>query len=116
MSSVGVVGLGAMGGEIAGRLLDAELILDPPERAWFDIDLMHKDIRLALQAAHGLDVPLPSAQAASEILGTARKLGYGHRDIASLREVLGRLSEIAAVAKERPAGEPALAGTGGTRA
>jgi 3-hydroxyisobutyrate dehydrogenase-like beta-hydroxyacid dehydrogenase len=71
------------------------LLLDLPERAWFDVELMEKDIRLALEAARGLDVPLPSAAAAADMLGKARELGYGGRDIAALHEVLTRLDEIA---------------------
>jgi 3-hydroxyisobutyrate dehydrogenase-like beta-hydroxyacid dehydrogenase len=64
------------------------LILDSSGEAWFDVDLMHKDIRLALQTADELHVPLPSAHAADEVLTRADELGYGHRDIAVLREVL----------------------------
>jgi 3-hydroxyisobutyrate dehydrogenase-like beta-hydroxyacid dehydrogenase len=64
------------------------LILDSSGEAWFDVDLMHKDIRLALQTADELHVPLPSAHAADEVLTRADELGYGHRDIAALREVL----------------------------
>jgi 3-hydroxyisobutyrate dehydrogenase-like beta-hydroxyacid dehydrogenase len=64
------------------------LILDNSGEAWFDVDLMHKDIRLALQTADELHVPLPSAHAADEVLTRADELGYGHRDIAALREVL----------------------------
>jgi 3-hydroxyisobutyrate dehydrogenase-like beta-hydroxyacid dehydrogenase len=71
------------------------LMLDLPERAWFDVELMQKDIRLALEAAHRLDVPLPSAETADDILDTARQLGYGGRDIAALYEVLGRLGALA---------------------
>jgi 3-hydroxyisobutyrate dehydrogenase-like beta-hydroxyacid dehydrogenase len=69
------------------------LILDLPDDAWFDIGLMHKDIRLALQMADELHVPLPSAHAADEVLSKADELGYGHRDIAALREVLSKWSE-----------------------
>jgi 3-hydroxyisobutyrate dehydrogenase-like beta-hydroxyacid dehydrogenase len=65
------------------------LILDSSGEAWFDVDLMHKDIRLALETADELHVPLPSAHAADEVLTRADELGYGHRDIAALREVLG---------------------------
>jgi 3-hydroxyisobutyrate dehydrogenase-like beta-hydroxyacid dehydrogenase len=36
-------------------------VLDLPGQAWFDVGLMHKDIRLALQAARDLNVPLPAA-------------------------------------------------------
>jgi 3-hydroxyisobutyrate dehydrogenase-like beta-hydroxyacid dehydrogenase len=64
------------------------MILDSSGEAWFDVDLMHKDIRLVLQTADELHVPLPSAHAADEVLTRADELGYGHRDIAALREVL----------------------------
>ena len=64
------------------------LILDPSGEAWFDIELMHKDIRLALQTAHELHVPVPSAHAVDEVLTRAGELGYEHRDIAVLRNVL----------------------------
>jgi 3-hydroxyisobutyrate dehydrogenase-like beta-hydroxyacid dehydrogenase len=69
------------------------LILDLPEEAWFDVDLMHKDIRLALATAGELHVPLPSARAADEVLTKASELGYAHRDLAALREVLAKMSE-----------------------
>ena len=47
------------------------LLLDLPEHAWFDIELMHKDIRLARQAGTELATPLPSAAVAEEILTRA---------------------------------------------
>jgi 3-hydroxyisobutyrate dehydrogenase-like beta-hydroxyacid dehydrogenase len=68
----------------------APFVLDLPEQAWFDVELMQKDIRLALAAARELDVPLPSAGIADEMLTRARELGYQHRDIAALFEVLAR--------------------------
>ena len=43
------------------------LILDSSGEAWFDVDLIHKDIRLALETAEELHVPLPSARAADEV-------------------------------------------------
>jgi 3-hydroxyisobutyrate dehydrogenase-like beta-hydroxyacid dehydrogenase len=72
------------------------LLLDLPDDAWFDVGLMHKDIRLALEAAGQLNVPLPSARAADEALTRATELGYEHRDIAALFEVLGKTSDRAA--------------------
>jgi 3-hydroxyisobutyrate dehydrogenase-like beta-hydroxyacid dehydrogenase len=66
------------------------LVLDSSGEAWFDVELMHKDIRLALQTADALHDPLPSAQAADQVLTQAEELGYGHRDIAALREVLAK--------------------------
>jgi 3-hydroxyisobutyrate dehydrogenase-like beta-hydroxyacid dehydrogenase len=77
--------------------LRVPLILDPPDEAWFDIGLMHKDIRLVRQAGGEVGTPLPSAAVADEILGKAEALGYTHRDIASLHEALGRVSNDAAV-------------------
>lgn len=70
----------------------APLALDLPEQAWFDMRLMHKDIRLALGAAAAAGVSLPAATTADAVLGQAEQLGYGHRDIAGLLQVLNRLS------------------------
>jgi 3-hydroxyisobutyrate dehydrogenase-like beta-hydroxyacid dehydrogenase len=67
------------------------LFLDLPEQAWFDVELMQKDIRLARQTADDLQIPLPSATVADQILTQARNLGYAHRDLAALHEVLGQL-------------------------
>ena len=46
----------------------ASIILDPPEEAWFDLGFMHKDIELALDAARRLEIPLPTAERADEVL------------------------------------------------
>jgi 3-hydroxyisobutyrate dehydrogenase-like beta-hydroxyacid dehydrogenase len=66
------------------------LLLDLPEQAWFDVALMEKDIGLALDAADELAIPLPSATVADEMLARARELGYAHRDLAALHEVLAK--------------------------
>jgi 3-hydroxyisobutyrate dehydrogenase-like beta-hydroxyacid dehydrogenase len=64
------------------------LLLELPEHAWFDVALMQKDIRLARQTADDLQIPLPSAAVADQVLTRARDLGYAHRDLASLHNVL----------------------------
>jgi 3-hydroxyisobutyrate dehydrogenase-like beta-hydroxyacid dehydrogenase len=66
------------------------LLLDLPEQAWFDVAMMQKDIRLALEAAEAVDLPLPSAAAADQMLTRARELGYEHRDLAALHDVLAK--------------------------
>jgi len=66
------------------------LLLDLPQQAWFDVTMMHKDIRLAREAADDLEIPLPSAAVADEMLARASELGYAHRDLASLHEVLAQ--------------------------
>ena len=71
----------------------AAFVLDPSDQAWFDIDMLHKDVRLAIDTAHDLGVPLPAAAAADEAMTTAGKLGYGQRDIAALHEVLTKIAD-----------------------
>jgi 3-hydroxyisobutyrate dehydrogenase-like beta-hydroxyacid dehydrogenase len=88
----------------------APLVLDLPERAWFDVRLMHKDIRLALQAARQSNVPLPAASAADRELSLAEQMGYGHRDIAGLYQVLDR-NAAQPTAATRP-DKPALSAAG----
>jgi len=66
----------------------ADLVLDLPEEAWFDVGLMQKDVALALDTGRELRVPLPSAAAADAVLTIARASGYERRDIAALFEVL----------------------------
>lgn len=79
------------GSAIGSPMLKARvpLVLDRPDETWFDVALMHKDIRLALAAAREHGVPAPSTRLADEILGRATELGYEHRDIASIFAVLG---------------------------
>jgi 3-hydroxyisobutyrate dehydrogenase-like beta-hydroxyacid dehydrogenase len=74
------------------------LVLDKPDETWFDVELMHKDIRLARQTGEELATPLPTAAVADEILGAADQLGYAHRDIAALHEVLAKLPKAGVAA------------------
>jgi 3-hydroxyisobutyrate dehydrogenase len=66
----------------------AALVLELPDEAWFDVGLMHKDIRLALSVARELDIDLASAEVADAALSRAEELGYGRRDLAALVAVL----------------------------
>ncbi len=68
------------------------LLLDLPEQAWFDVAMAHKDIRLAREAADELAISLPSAAVADEMLARASELGYAHRDLAALHQVLAESS------------------------
>lgn len=70
----------------------ADLVLNLPDEAWFDVNLMHKDIALALETSRRLHVPLPSAATADQLLTLASALGYEHRDIAALFEMLRHLT------------------------
>ena len=75
---------------IGSPMLQARLplVLNLPDEAWFDVSLLLKDIRLALATGRQRDVPLPSAGIAADMLTQAAELGYQHRDIAALYEVL----------------------------
>jgi 3-hydroxyisobutyrate dehydrogenase-like beta-hydroxyacid dehydrogenase len=82
------------------------LLLDLPDRAWFTIRLLHKDIGLALDEAQRVGAALPSAAAAADVLATALELGYAERDIAGVREVLDKVSGDTAGAVTRPGSRP----------
>jgi 3-hydroxyisobutyrate dehydrogenase-like beta-hydroxyacid dehydrogenase len=70
----------------------APIIFDLPDEAWFDLGFMRKDIELALGAARELDIPLPTADRADEVLQRARALGYERRDLAALFLLLEQLA------------------------
>jgi 3-hydroxyisobutyrate dehydrogenase-like beta-hydroxyacid dehydrogenase len=78
------------------------LILDLPQHAWFDVAMMQKDIRLARNAADGLATPLPSAALLDETLTRAQALGYAHRDLAALYQVLATPSATTEPPSLRP--------------
>jgi 3-hydroxyisobutyrate dehydrogenase-like beta-hydroxyacid dehydrogenase len=101
------------GSAIGSPMLRARvpLVLDLPERAWFDVQLMHKDIRLALETARASHVPLAAAAAADSVLSLAEQAGFGHRDIAGLFRVLAQQTAPAeATGPGEPAGSTAGAG------
>jgi 3-hydroxyisobutyrate dehydrogenase-like beta-hydroxyacid dehydrogenase len=54
----------------------------------FSVDLMHKDLTLALQLAHQLDVPLPGTATIREVYQMARARGLGSSDIVATAAVI----------------------------
>jgi 3-hydroxyisobutyrate dehydrogenase-like beta-hydroxyacid dehydrogenase len=71
----------------------APLLLDRPDEAWFDVGMMQKDVRLALDQGRIWQVPLPSATTANRLLTAATQLGYGEEDIVAVYDVLEQLAE-----------------------
>jgi 3-hydroxyisobutyrate dehydrogenase-like beta-hydroxyacid dehydrogenase len=69
-------------------------VLRMPEEAWFSVDMMQKDMTLALELGRQLDVPLPTTAVTNEVLTAARGLGLRDEDFAILFEVLARLSGV----------------------
>lgn len=70
----------------------APFILDMPAEVWFNVNMMQKDLQLALELGRELGVPLLSAGLANEMLSAARAMGYGEQDFAVLFRVLARMS------------------------
>ncbi len=69
-------------------------VLDLPEEAWFDVNMMQKDLNLALEMGRKLDVPLPSTATANEFLTAARGMGLAKHDFAVVFDVLAHMSGV----------------------
>jgi 3-hydroxyisobutyrate dehydrogenase-like beta-hydroxyacid dehydrogenase len=69
-------------------------VLKMPEESWFNVNMMQKDLLLALELGRQVDVPLPTTAASNEYLTAARALGLVEKDFAILFEVLARLSGV----------------------
>jgi len=67
-------------------------VLQMPDEAWFDVNMMQKDMNLALELGRQVDVPLPTTAVTNEMLTAARGLGLDKQDFAVVFEVLARLS------------------------
>src|ERR687887_2172422 len=50
-------------------------VLERPDEARFDVNMMQKDMLLALEAARQLDVPMPTTAVSNELLPAPRGLG-----------------------------------------
>jgi 3-hydroxyisobutyrate dehydrogenase-like beta-hydroxyacid dehydrogenase len=70
------------------------MILNMPDEAWFNVNMMQKDMLLALELGRQVDVPLPSTAAANEMLTAARAMGLQEQDFAIVFQVLARLSGL----------------------
>ena len=70
-------------------------VLTMPAEAWFDVNMMQKDMMLALDMGRALDVPLPTTAASNEFLTAARAMGFAQQDFAVVFEVLARMSGVA---------------------
>jgi len=69
-------------------------VLEMPEEAWFDVNMMQKDLLLALELGRQLDVPLPTTAVTNEMLTTARGMGLAKKDFAILFQVLAQMSGL----------------------
>ena len=58
----------------------------------FMVDLMQKDLGLAMSAAKGLKAPAFLAATAHELFGSASNLGYGRQDMSAIRKAIESLT------------------------
>jgi 3-hydroxyisobutyrate dehydrogenase-like beta-hydroxyacid dehydrogenase len=65
-------------------------VLKMPDEAWFNVNMMQKDLQLALEMGRRLEVPLPTSAAANEWLTAARAMGLGEQDFAAVFQALAR--------------------------
>jgi len=63
-------------------------VLDMPDEAWFDVNMMQKDMLLAIELGRESNVPLPTSVVVNELLTSARALGLEKRDFAVLFQAL----------------------------
>jgi 3-hydroxyisobutyrate dehydrogenase-like beta-hydroxyacid dehydrogenase len=69
-------------------------ILQAPDEAWFNVEMMQKDMLLALEMGRELSVPLPTVAISNEFLTSARAMGLGKEDFAIVYKVLARMSGL----------------------
>jgi len=67
-------------------------VLEMPEEAWFNVNMMQKDMNLALELGRQLDIPLPTTAATNEMLTAARGMGFEEQDFAVMFDALAQMS------------------------
>jgi 3-hydroxyisobutyrate dehydrogenase-like beta-hydroxyacid dehydrogenase len=69
-------------------------VIKLPDEAWFNVNMMQKDMLLALELGRKLDVPMPSTAVANEFLTAARGVGLEKEDFAVVFDVLAKLCGV----------------------
>jgi 3-hydroxyisobutyrate dehydrogenase-like beta-hydroxyacid dehydrogenase len=70
------------------------MVLKMPEEAWFNVNMMQKDMLLALELGRQLDVPLPTTAITNEMLTATRGMGLQEKDFAIVFETLARMAGV----------------------
>jgi 3-hydroxyisobutyrate dehydrogenase-like beta-hydroxyacid dehydrogenase len=69
-------------------------VLQQPEEAWFDVNMMQKDMLLAMDLGRQLNVPVPTTAVTNEFLTAARGMGWGKLDFAVVFDVLATMAGV----------------------
>jgi len=85
-----------LGSVLASPMLQyrGPFVLKMPDEAWFNVNMMQKDMQLALELGRQVNVPLPTSSLANEYLTAARAMGLAEQDFAVIFKVLERLSGV----------------------
>ncbi len=69
-------------------------VLQQPAEAWFDVNMMQKDMVLATELGRQLNVPLPTTAVSNEFLTAARGMGWAKYDFACMFDVLAAMAGV----------------------
>ena len=69
-------------------------VLRQPPEAWFDCNMMQKDMLLAIEMGRQLKVPVPTTAVSNEFLTAARGMGLEKLDFACVFDVLAKMSGV----------------------
>lgn len=69
-------------------------VLEQPDEAWFDCNMMQKDMLLALEAGREYGVGMPTTAVSNELLSAARGMGIDHYDFAVVYDVLAAMAGV----------------------
>lgn len=69
-------------------------VLKLPAEAWFNVNMMQKDMLLALELGRQLDVPMPTTAVTNEFLTAARGIGLAEQDFAVVFDILANLCGV----------------------
>jgi 3-hydroxyisobutyrate dehydrogenase len=69
-------------------------VLKMPDEAWFNVNMMQKDMVLALELGRQLDVPMPTTSVTNEFLTAARGMGMAEKDFAVVFDALAQMSGV----------------------
>ena len=69
-------------------------VLQLPSEAWFNVNMMQKDMLLALELGRQVDVAMPTTAISNEFLTAARAMGLVEQDFAVVFDVLAHMSGV----------------------
>ena len=69
-------------------------VLKMPDEVWFSVNMMQKDMLLALELGRQLDVPMPTTAVTNEFLTAARGMGMKEKDFAVVFDALAQMSGV----------------------